>query len=207
MRLLGGWLGMKKVWLLVSIVLFALPAQSFASEELAPRIISVATGDIDRDGKPDAAMIIAPDDDAYDDNAVAVYLADSQEGTVSLKTYIPNFVWGSNGPMFGNRPSIAINASGSILVNSHNEAIGRNRWSQTLTLVVRDSRLLVAGYTYNSYDTLENDNYSACDLNVLTGNGTKNRGETATTISMPGKRIDAVDWLAATENDPCGLFE
>ncbi|MBB1248103.1 hypothetical protein [Rhizobium sp. G21] len=61
--------------------------------------------------------------------------------------------------------------NGSLAVHTRNDAIGRNRWSQTLTLAYRNKALLVAGFSYEWRDTLEPDNAGRCDINILTGKG------------------------------------
>jgi hypothetical protein len=51
--------------------------------------------------------------------------------------------------------------------------VGRDRWSQSLTLAWRDATFVVAGYSYSSRDTLVAGSESSCDVNLLTGKGVK----------------------------------
>ncbi|MCC3244533.1 hypothetical protein LG047_04210 [Methylocystis sp. WRRC1] len=76
-----------------------------------------------------------------------------------------------SGAMWGARPSLETNAKGSLLIKSENTGIGRDRWSQTLTVVYRNKEFIVAGLTHESYDTLDPSNTHSCDLNFLTGKG------------------------------------
>ena len=73
--------------------------------------------------------------------------------------------------MAGRATSIEALPNGSILITSHNDSIGRDRWEQKLTIAYRNFDFVVAGYTYSSYDTLDLDNTINCDFNVLTGKG------------------------------------
>jgi hypothetical protein len=82
-----------------------------------------------------------------------------------------NAAW--SGAMWGARPSLETNAKGSLLIKSENTGIGRNRWSQTLTVVYRNKEFIVAGLTREAYDTLDPNASHSCDLNFLSGKGKK----------------------------------
>lgn len=76
--------------------------------------------------------------------------------------------------MWGTRPSLETNDKGSLLIKSANEAIGRSRWSQTLTIVYRNKEFVVAGLTREERDTLDLKAGGSCDINFLTGKGKRN---------------------------------
>jgi hypothetical protein len=82
-----------------------------------------------------------------------------------------------NGAMAGQQASLEAGRGGSLRVLSLNEGIGRNKWTQTLTIAFRKDRFVVAGLTYATYDTLDLDdpasNYT-CDVNFLTGRALRN---------------------------------
>ncbi len=136
------------------------------------RIFAVATGDWNQDGTADAAMLLLPEDDAPD-HTLVVYIADRVTRRLRLAATAENFVWGWPDTA-GQSPRLEAMANGSLAVHSQNEAIGRNRWAQKLTIAYRNGTFVVAGFTYAAYDTLsENPDEDAleCDLNVLTGEG------------------------------------
>lgn len=81
---------------------------------------------------------------------------------------VPDFAWIGG---IGQEPSLSVNASGSVLVTSQNESVGRNRWVQTLTIAYRSGAYRVAGYTYGYYDTLDLQATGSCDLNLLNAKG------------------------------------
>ncbi|WP_275790638.1 hypothetical protein [Pararhizobium gei] len=181
-------------------ILFCLTAFSVQAETLDPgRIISAATGDWDKDGSPDLAMLVEPAaSNNEEDHAVYIFLK-GETNRLHVKTVAPNKIWG-NLETFGQEPSIAALPNGSILITSHNDAIGRDRWEQKLTIAYRNFDFVVAGYTYTSYDTLDPDNSFDCDLNVLTGKGESNGNPVATT----GEIVLLTDWSDERGQSACG---
>ncbi len=132
-------------------------------------IFSVATTDWNNDGIEDPVIILNINNGEQFDGLF--YLSD-ESGRLALLHHIPDIVWGSS-VMFGQEPWVTTTQNGSVIVGSQNSAIGRNRWEQKLTIAYRDSQLIVAGYTYSFYDTLDTEAYGGCDLNLLTGKGFK----------------------------------
>lgn len=166
--------------LIISTTLLATTAHA---ETTAPRInpknvISVITNDWNNDGLTDSAILVAPDNR---DNDIGLYLhlrnPDTQQ--LTFAQFKPNLVW--SGYSIGQIPRLESKPGGSIAIHSMNESIGRNRWTQTLTIAYRNNNFIVAGYTYNAYDTLDPTNAIECDLNLLTGKGIKNGKQIAFT--------------------------
>jgi len=161
-----------------ALILLSLTTTARAEDAIAPgRIIDAAIGDWNKDGKPDLALLVAPSPDDQADNPIGIhiYLRDDEHSLLKLAASAPNKIWGSVEPggIVGQEPSISALPNGSIAIVSQNDAIGRDRWTQTLTLAYRNNNFVVAGYTYDSRDTLEPDNSHSCDYNVLTGKVTK----------------------------------
>ena len=171
-----------------------------AADAIDPdRITFAAAGDWDKDGTSDLAMLVAPEEQSGDNHSVYIYLAD-HAGRLKLKTVVPNKVWGDL--LFAGRaPSIDALASGSILITTHNDAIGRNHWEQKLTIAYRNFDFVVAGYTYTSYDTLDLDNTTDCDFNVLTGKG-KSNGQP---VAAKGEIVLLKDWSDDRGQTVCGI--
>lgn len=185
---------------LILPLLFLLPAVASATETIDPaRIVSAATGDWDKDGDSDLALIVRPAEGSDDDNGVYVYLA-GETGALSLKSAIPNKIWGQF-DLVGQAPSVTALPNGSLVITSHNDAIGRDRWEQKLTVAYRNFDFVVAGYTYSSYDTLAPDNTSQCDLNVLTGKGKANDKP----IAVKGELVLLKDWDDDRGQKACGI--
>ncbi|WP_348642325.1 hypothetical protein [Rhizobium tropici] len=90
----------------------------------------------------------------------------------------------------GQEPSISALPNGSIAIASQNDAIGRDRWSLTLTLAYRNNDFVVAGYTYDSRDTLEPGSDHSCDYNVLAGKVTKD----GRTLKAEAKTVSIQNW-------------
>ncbi len=112
------------------------------------------------------------------------------EGTGGATVQVPGFVWA--GTMAGNEPSLELAENGSVRVISGNLSVGRNRWQQVLTIAYRNGGYMIAGYTYDSYDTLDLDAGGTCDVNLLTGRGALTMGGKSVPITV-GMRAPFVD--------------
>jgi len=95
-----------------------------------------------------------------------------------------------SGGMWGQRPSLETNAKGALLIKSENTGVGRDRWTETLTVVYRNREFVVAGLTRESYDTLDPNAAHSCDLNFLTGKG--KRDGKPIEVKTPLKKL--ADW-------------
>lgn len=136
-----------------------------AEETKFENLFSVVIAEWDGDGSMDKAVLAKSNDD---DAALYIYLSNNNGKVIKKR----NLVW--YGAMWGTFPKLSINKSGSLIVHSMNDSIGRNRWSQKLTISYRKKRFIVSGYSYTSYDTLRRNSRSECDANLLTGKGMKN---------------------------------
>jgi hypothetical protein len=131
-------------------------------------IVAAATGDWNKDDRQDLVLLTRGDPDMD----LRFFIQDEKQFLKPVAV-ARNKVWGNAGPdsMVGQEPDIKALPNGSIQVITRNDTIGRDRWSQTLTLAYRNSDFAVAGFTYSWYDTLNLDSIGNCDLNVLTGKG------------------------------------
>ena len=184
---------MKSLGCALILLLTAIAAR--AEDTIASdRIIDAAIGDWNKDGKPDLALLVTmpPNDQADYEIGIYIYLRDKEHELLKLAAAAPDKVWGRAEPggIYGQEPSIAALPSGSIAITSQNDAIGRDRWHQTLTLAYRNSAFLVAGYSYDFRDNLEPGNSYSCDYNVLTGKVTKDDK----ILKADAKTISIQDW-------------
>jgi hypothetical protein len=92
--------------------------------------------------------------------------------------------------MAGTIPSLQVNPQGSLVVSSENIGIGRNKWEQKLTIVYRNNEFIVAGLTYSSRDTLDPKAGGNCDVNFLSGKGTRG----GKPFALTGKPPRLADW-------------
>lgn len=129
------------------------------------RVIDVITADWNGDGDFDRAVLIEGAEDAD----LRIYLSNGGEEGMALTVSRPGIVW--RGAMWGTLPSLGLNAAGSLQVLSGNQSIGRHRWQETLTIAWRGGRFVVAGFTFESHDTLEAGLNRHCDVNFLSGRG------------------------------------
>ncbi|PKA41067.1 hypothetical protein CWR43_22800 [Rhizobium sullae] len=183
------------------IAILAATATSAADID-AGHIVDAATGDWNGDGKPDLAILAGPAEAASDEQiGIYIYLRDADHELLRLSARAPDKILGSTDAdgVLGQEPSIKAAGKTSIAVRSQNSAIGRERWDQTLTLAYRNKQFVVAGYTYNHYDTLANAGGS-CDYNALTGKLQKD-GKDVKTVP----RVIAIEqWSDETGQSICG---
>ncbi|MEO0919686.1 MAG: hypothetical protein AAFX98_03200 [Pseudomonadota bacterium] len=134
----------------------------------------------------DLALLVEPRSDS-DSDYTLVILADAAGpgGSLGEIARYKDAAWGGVGDFYGNRPSVAFTDAGSLQLRSGNDAVGRNRWNQTVTLIWRDNSVIMAGYTYFEVDTLQPNSEFGCDINLLTG-------EADLTVAS-GKRKTRVD--------------
>jgi hypothetical protein len=170
------------------VLVFALPA--FAQTPGLDRVLSAETFSFQSNGEMDRAVLVENDDAGADLYVFLNLDPAGSRGAVKPALVRKNAAW--SGSLWGTRPSLAINDKGSLLIKSSNEAIGRNRWSQTLTLVYRDGEFVVAGFTREERDTLDVNASGSCDLNFLSGKGKRN-GKAVQLKSPPMKFADWSD--------------
>jgi hypothetical protein len=178
----------------------ALPLAAEAADFPAERVAAMASGDWNKDGVADLVLVATPGDNSGEDNGLYVYIAKPEENRLTLALTLPNTIWG-NLAMYGQEPELAALANGSFTLTTKNDSVGRDRWRQSLTIAYRNFDFIVAGYTFSSYDTLNPDAGSECDLNVLTGKG-KARGQP---IAGRGQFVLLKDWQDDVGRSICGL--
>lgn len=152
------------------------------------RVISSVTLSFEPNGQTDRAVLVANANDGAD-----LYVYFNVTPPQDDKIAKPALVKGSaawSGAMWGTYPSLAVAAKGALQIKSENDGVGRNRWSQTLTVIYRNKEFIVAGVTRSARDTLDPKASGVCDLNLLTGKGLRN-GKAVTTKTPA---IKLADW-------------
>lgn len=161
----------------------ATPLIPAVSEKAENPILSVVTVDLNSDKRTDAAILLKSGDQAdlylYQLNAA---------GDMELKLTKKNIVW--SGALAGTLPQLKTARSGVLLIYSENDAIGRNRWHQRLSVDYRDNDFQVTGYSYDERDTLDTKSGSSCDVNLLTGKGIKDKKS----FKIESQKIKLSDW-------------
>ncbi len=169
----------------VSLCAGALP--TLAETASYDKVISSVTLSFSDDGSADRAVLVANSDAGAD---LYIYRGVDNDGDKPLQPALvkKDIAW--NGAVWGQRPSLDANSKGSLVVKSENDAIGRDRWSQTMTIVYRNNEFLVAGLSYEVRDTLDPKAGGNCDINFLTGKGTRN----GKAIEAKFGAIKLIDW-------------
>lgn len=163
-------LKLKPLMTALGLCLISLSSYADTNPSVKPSdVVSVVTLDMNGDGSMDRAVLVNnPDESSVD---LLIYLGEDGAHQMKLALNKSEIAW--TGAMWGQLPSLESNNKDSLLIKSENSAIGRDRWSQKLTIAYRNNEFVVAGYTYNSYDTLNPDAGKSCDVNLLTGKGKK----------------------------------
>jgi hypothetical protein len=157
-------------------VAMALSVGPAGAEVLVPTkdVLDVITAEWNEDGAADRAVLVA-NEDAFD-----LYIFLSTDAVDERALAVEALGLGWRGAMWGTQPALDLTDRQALKVHSGNEAIGRNRWQETLTILYRQGRFVVGGYTYVARDTLDLDYQYACDVNLFTGKGVFN-GQAFTT--------------------------
>lgn len=134
-------------------------------------VLSMVFADWDEDSVADRAALVK-EFDTQDYATLVVDLSSTasnagQEVTIKFD----DFAW--DGIQAGTRASLSLSGVGSLIVNSGNSSVGRDRWRHRLYIAYRRKNLVVAGFDYSWRDTLT-DISLTCDVNLLAGVGYKN---------------------------------
>jgi hypothetical protein len=156
---------------------------------LAENVIATLTFDFNGDGAADRLLLVEGD------NAADLYIYQSVDdparSTPVLKLVFYKKDIAYSGGVFGQLPSLQLNErGGAFKIKSENVSIGRNRWTQVLTIAYRAGQFMVIGVTYTAYDTLDPNSFSDCDLNLA--NGKAMRKGKAFPLTL--KPVPLADW-------------
>jgi len=152
--------------LLLVLLLAAAPFPCAAQKAGAARsmvgLVEISA-DINGDGVKERAVLL------YDRESDGVDLAiySSVDGKLQERptVYVADLGW---------TPEMTVDSAGSLIVVFRNEAAGRYRWRQQFTIAFRAGVYVVAGYSYTNRDTLTPDQGGTCDVDFLSGQGTRN---------------------------------
>ena len=149
----------------VLAVLAAMTGPAFAQPVELFSVVAVVDGDINDDASRDRAALVSRDGelDLY------VYLSADDPDARAMVAFAEGI--GFAGNAWGTEPDLTLTDRGAIRLTSKNEAIGRTRWSETLTILYRKGQVVVGGYTYTARDTLDLDYRYECDVNLFNGKG------------------------------------
>lgn len=169
-----------------------LAAASAYAADAGPVLAEVAT-DLNGDGTPDRAVLTGAEMDV----GLAVHL--STNGRLPADPTVHNPAIGWQGGMAGQKPELSVNARGSLVAVFQNDSVGRHRWRQQLTIAWRKGALVVAGYTYIARDTLDPNYSKNCDINFLSGKGTRN----GKPVTVPANPAAVTSWSEKTIPKGC----
>lgn len=181
--------------ILIGSVLYNYPVHADNDTIRPQRVLSVVTADWNKDGSFDRAVLIESETEP-DQADLLVYLSDASN-PMQLAIDKKNIAW--YGTLWGTQPTLAVTERGSLVITAANEATGRNRWTQKLTVAYRDNSFVVVGYTDTERDTLEPGSSLSCDVNLLSGGGVKN-GKPFKTLA---KAVALTDWSEASIPPEC----
>ena len=178
-----------------TLTLMALTAMPAAANVTVKVILATVSADLNGDGVKDRVMLLRDTDG--DDVDLAVYLSASGKLPGEPTFYKKAFGW--TGDMAGTTPTLSVNRAGSLVILFQNDAIGRDRWSQQLTIAWRGGAMVVAGYDYTSRDTLAPDQGGNCDVNYLSGRASRNGKPVKLSTSL----IRLADWTDVSPPKAC----
>jgi hypothetical protein len=149
------------LYIFLSVLLGSLPVVA-NDIRLAPasQALDVLQFDFNNDGYTDRAVLI---EDEAPDAKLVIYT--SMRDTMDEGTVLKEPIW--SGFVAGQYAQLHSKGRNNLVVTSSNQSIGRNRWTQTLTIAHRENAYRVVGFSYEFYDTLNQDNNGRCDVNYL----------------------------------------
>ena len=177
--------------------LFAVPTGANEPENSLGLVSAAAMGRFTGGYGDDLALLLEPPSGS-DAGYTLVILADAAGpgGSLGEIARFEGAAWGGVGDVYGNRPSVAFTDAGSLQLRSGNEAVGRHRWSQTITLVWREDTVMLAGYTIFERDTLRENSEKGCDINLLTGRVEKTNESGTAVTEVSTRQLPFAQWVA-----------
>lgn len=184
-------------WSTVALTLLCLvAAPARAREPGLQDVLSAVTLDLNDDGELDRAVLVQTEEGNAAD--LLLYLSHVRRGRTTLELELTASAKARSGPLLGHLPSLAVSPRGSLLLTHGNQvppAVSAGqledlRWSETVTIVYREKRFLVVGFTHTGVDPRQAGKPFSCDLNLLTGSG-KRDGKP---IQVQRKPIPLIDW-------------
>ncbi|MEM7497956.1 MAG: hypothetical protein AAF371_08185 [Pseudomonadota bacterium] len=160
----------------------------------AEDVIAAISDDLDGDGAADRAMLV--EDVAAGEATLLLFTGHPRDPGFTLALQAVGLAW--SGRMFGTIPWLEVTARGSLRVHAENASVGRNRWRQVHTIAWRGGSFVLAGYSWESFDTLDPAASMVCDLNLLTGRAILN----GTTYEGAPRRVSPAR-IAPNDLAPC----
>jgi hypothetical protein len=164
-------------------------------------VLSSATVDFANDGGMGRAVLVASPDNGTADLYLYTSIFNKDTTTWDTKLALVKKDAAFNGAMWAQQCTVTVNNKGALQLNSLNDGVGRDRWSQTLTIVYKNNDFYVVGITYSSRDTLDPKAGGNCDLNLVTGKGTRNGKPVAAGLSP----VRLADWKDETLPKVCNF--
>lgn len=146
----------------------AIPSKVRKPDEFAVKpwqIDSSADGDLNKDGKPDAALIVSRSADGSTVERKLILALQRKNGFFEKVAESDTATALGCGPS-GGIPEVQIK-KGVVIV--HHYCGSRQRYEYWHKYQLRDSRWMLIGYTANTYDTATTESHQAIDVNLLTG--------------------------------------
>ncbi len=102
------------------------------------------------------------------------------------------------GPYWGMVPWLEFDEGGTLILHSENRAFGRNKWEATLSIVERNGSFIVSAYGLSAYDSLDQDNFTDCNIDMLAQKVVLNASE-ITPYPLPSEVL-IEDWSETMES-------
>ena len=156
----------KPLFLIVILATYVMAHPAKAQQEAVTlaRLIDTICIDLTEDiGCEQVTLLKSADEQGSADIFV---MPNVQDNIAEPILVVRNAVW--SGGMFGDTPYLERSEQGSLMIHSEQSGSGRNPWRLTHTVAMRDGILMLVGYTFTTYDRLDNSIF-ACDINLLTG--------------------------------------
>ena len=196
------------------VLSFALMSGAASSEPIdTGQTVAAPSGDFNRDGSADLAMIVEPE--TGKDMDLHVLLGDKTTGDLRPGEVLRGKITGrrADPERSGLAPAIApkmsLLADGSIRLFVAGPVTGSPRTNETLTLAHRAGRLIVTSFAYDFQDFSKFKAAERCRYNVITGKGTNAETDvdgqwSDNPVDVEGQVVAFADWDFSIGIEACG---
>jgi hypothetical protein len=183
---------MRRIAALV-LCLAALPALAADPALVRPdQVLASVTGDFNDDALPDRAVLV--ESEPFVD--LLIFAGDGTGGMAEAARG-EGMIW--TGEMWGTFPALELDEDGQLIAIHQNESVGRDRWREVFTIGWHGGAFAVLRYGWESYDSLDPETASACEVDFLTGEASRD-GDPLRAQARP---VPVAEWEAASKPALC----
>lgn len=183
-------------WIILASASMSVACSSVAAA--APMVLDAAMADVNGDGTADLAVLTLPDEKDYEVD-FALYLRTPSDLKLERIETAQGRFWGTMSA--GQRPNVRVLEGGKISIHTENTGVGRAHLEKTHVLSLRGAALVVSGFGYVAYDTIDHAGLGTCDMDLPNGKGLRD----GKSFDAEPVRVKLAHWKDDIAMSVCGL--